>query len=465
MRSQLVVQQNDTIVALATPPGRSGIGVIRLSGSQSLRILRILVAAPEFNPPPNVLTLRHLFDPATNQILDQALVCYFKAPHSFTGEDVVEFHCHGSPLLLRAIIDLTLSLAARMASPGEFSLRAVANGRMKLSQAEAIRDLVDAQTDAAIRQATRQMQGAISSALQPLQDQLLKLIVRLESSLEFVEDDLPPTEHRQMVATLEGVRSQFEQMTGTFCRGRLLRDGLKVTLVGRPNSGKSSVFNKLLGHSRAIVTDIPGTTRDAITESIGVGGIPINITDTAGLRVSSDEVEAIGVDRTKREAADSDLLIVVVDGSQPLTSEDRVVLADTANRRRIVALNKSDLSTFSRARLGEYFPAEHESLKAICVSAKTGSGIDPLRDAITQPFANGNLNGEGLLITNARHYDLLVRATEAIRSSESLLMDRASEELTLVGLHNALRYLGELTGETTSDEILGEIFSTFCIGK
>jgi len=460
-----VVQQNDTIVALATPPGRSGIGVIRVSGSDSLRILRIMVASPDFNPSPNVLTLRDLFDPATNQILDRALVCYFKAPHSFTGEDVVEFHCHGSPLLLRAVIDVTLSLEARMASPGEFSLRAVANGRMKLSEAEAIRDLIDAQTDAAIRQATKQMAGAISGALQPLQDELLKVIVRLESSLEFVEDDLPQLEQEQLLAAVRGVRSQFAQMTATFRRGRLLRDGLRVTLVGRPNAGKSSLFNMLLGHSRAIVTDIPGTTRDSITESIGVHGVPIIITDTAGLRVSTDHIEAIGVDRTRREAADSDLLIVVIDGSQPLTAEDCEALAETSNRRRIVALNKSDLSTFSEARLGEYIPAPDETLNSISVSARTGSGIEALRAALAQPFVNGHLNSEGLLITNARHHDLLVRATEAIQASESLLMDHASEELTLVGLHNALRYLGELTGETTSDEILGQIFSTFCIGK
>ncbi len=460
-----MVEQSDTIVALATPPGRSGIGVIRLSGPQSLSILRILVASPEFNPTPNVLALRSLFDPATNQTLDQALVCYFKAPHSFTGEDVVEFHCHGSPLVLRAIIDLTLKLEARMASPGEFSLRAVANGRMKLSEAEAIRDLIDAQTDAAIRQATRQMEGAISSALQPLQDELLKVIVRLESSLEFVEDDLPQIEQEQLLASLRSVRSRFEQMAATFRRGRLLRDGLRVALVGPPNAGKSSLFNKLLGHSRAIVTEIPGTTRDAITESIGVRGIPIIITDTAGLRVSTDQIEALGVDRTKREAADSDLLIVVIDGSQPLTSEDREALAVTSNRRRIVALNKSDLSTFSEKRLSEDSLVQAERLNPISVSARTGSGIDKLRDALAQPFVNGNLNSEGLLITNARHHDLLVRATEAIRVSENLLMNHASEELTLVGLHNALRYLGEITGETTSDEILGEIFSTFCIGK
>jgi tRNA modification GTPase len=460
-----VVQQSDTIVALATPPGRSGIGVIRVSGPRSLSLLRVLVDSADFNPTPNVLTLRHLFDPATKQTLDQALVCYFKAPHSFTGEDVVEFHCHGSPLLLRAIIDITLTLGARMASPGEFSLRAVANGRMKLSEAEAIRDLIDAQTDAAIRQATRQMDGALSGALQPLQDELLKVIVRLESSLEFVEDDLPQIEQEQLLAALRRVRSQFQQMTATFSRGRLLRNGLKVTLVGRPNAGKSSLFNMLLGHGRAIVTNIPGTTRDAITESIGVHGIPVIITDTAGLRVSTDEIEAIGVDRTKREAADSDLIVVVIDGSQPLTSEDREALAETSKRRRLVALNKSDLSTFAEARLCEYFPARAETLNSVSVSAKTGSGIGKLRDALAQPFVNGNLSSEGLLITNARHHDLLVRATEAIRASENLLMVHASEELILVGLHNALRYLGELTGETTSDEILGEIFSTFCIGK
>jgi tRNA modification GTPase len=459
-----VVEQSDTIVALATPPGRSGIGVIRVSGARSLAILRTLVASPDCNPIPNVLTLRNISDPATNQTLDQALVCYFKAPHSFTGEDVVEFHCHGSPLLLRAIIDLTLRLDARMATPGEFSLRAVANGRMKLSEAEGIRDLIDAQTHAAMRQATKQMQGAISSALQPLEDELLQVIVRLESSLEFVEDDLPQIEHEQLVGTLRAVRSRFETMGATFRRGRLLRDGLRVTLVGPPNAGKSSLFNMLLGHSRAIVTDIPGTTRDAITEAIGVHGIPIIITDTAGLRVSTDEIEAIGVDRTKREAADSDLLIVVIDGSQPLTSEDRAALAETSNRHRVVALNKSDLSTFSEGRLSDLL-AKEETLDQIAVSARTGSGIDRLRAALAQPFLNGNLNGEGLLITNARHHDLLVRATEALETSEKLLMDRASEELILVGLHNALRYLGELTGETTSDEILGEIFSTFCIGK
>ena len=450
---------NDTIVALATPPGRGGIGVIRLSGPRSLHILRKLVACDDFDPEPNVLTLRSLIDPATNETLDRALVGYFKAPHSFTGEEVVELHCHGSPILLRTIVDLTLTLDARMATPGEFSLRAVANGRMKLSEAEAIRDLVDAQTDAAARQATRQMKGEISNALQPLKDELLKIIVRLESSLEFVEDDLPLVEQDQLVSSLRGLCLECERMASTFSRGRLLRDGIRVTLIGRPNVGKSSLFNGLVGHGRAIVTDIPGTTRDAITESIGVGGVPLVITDTAGLRVSTDQIEAIGVDRTRREAADSDLLVVVIDGSEPLTEADREVLSEAANRRYIIALNKSDLNGFSVTRITD------DRSSIVSVSAKTAAGLDGLRAAMLKPFTNGNANGEGLLITNARHHDLLMRAIDSIRSSENLLLDHASEEIILVGLLNALRYLGEITGETTSDEILGKIFSTFCIGK
>ena len=450
---------SDTIVALATPPGRGGIGVIRLSGPGSLRILRKLIACDDFNPEPNALTLRSLIDPATNETLDRALVCYFKAPHSFTGEDVAEFHCHGSPILLRTIIDVTLTLDARMATPGEFSLRAVANGQMKLSEAEAIRDLVDAQTDAAARQATQQMKGEISTALEPLKDELLKIIVRLESSLEFVEDDLPLIEQDQLIASLRGFRSQCEHMASTFSRGRLLRDGIRVTLIGRPNVGKSSLFNALVGHGRAIVTDIPGTTRDAITESIGVEGVPLIVTDTAGLRVSTDQIEAIGVDRTRRRAADSDLLIVVIDGSESLTQEDREVLSEAANQRYVIALNKSDLGGFSATRI------TGDRLSIVSVSAKTAAGLDGLRAAMLKPFTNGNANGEGLLITNARHHDLLTRAIDAVRSSENLLPDRASEEIVLVGLLNALRYLGEITGETTPDEILGKISSTICIGK
>jgi tRNA modification GTPase len=460
----VVVFHTDTIVALSTPPGRSGIGVVRVSGPDSLKILRVLVASDSFNPQPNLLTLKSLIDPATGETLDQALVCFFKAPHSFTGEDLVEFHCHGSPVLLRSLIEIILRLNARLAEPGEFSLRAVGHGRLRLTEAEAIRDLIDAQTDAALRQATRQLKGEISNTLQPAKDDLLTIIVRLESSLEFVEDDLPALENQGIKDSLERLRESLSKLAGTFQQGKLLRDGLKVALVGRPNVGKSSLFNRLLGHARAIVTAVPGTTRDTITESVGLDGVPLILIDTAGIRTSEDEIESIGVERTRRAAADADLIIVVIDGSENLLEEDLNVLAEVGEAKHLIALNKSDLASFSAAGLTDLMPPASFA-RVVSVSAKTEAGLESLCAAILEPFANGSAAGESLLITSARHYDLLLRAIEALESSTRLLSEGASEELLLVGLHNALRYLNEITGETTTEEILGQIFSTFCIGK
>jgi tRNA modification GTPase len=418
-----------------------------------------------FDPQPNLLTLRNIVDPFSRETLDQALVCFFKAPHSFTGEDVVEFHCHGSPILLRTIIDLLLRLDARLAEPGEFSLRAVMNGRLQLTEAEAIRDLIDAQTDAAVKQATRQLKGEISHRLQPAKEALLKIIVRLESSLEFVEDDLPEIEQEEIELTLQTLRIELQLLAETFGQGRLLHDGRTVALVGRPNVGKSSLFNMLLGHGRAIVTEIPGTTRDTIAEPIAVDGVPISLIDTAGIRAATDQIESIGVDRTRRAAADADLLIVVVDGSEPLSDEDNLVFDDVANKLHIVAINKSDLSTFSPAVISDVGKVGDHRVTTVSVSALTEAGLADLRAAILKPFVNGTRASEGLLITNARHHDLLLRCVAAIESSQELIRNRASEELILVGLHNALRYLGEITGETTTDDILGQIFASFCIGK
>ncbi len=454
----------DTIVALSTPPGRSGIGVIRVSGVESLSLLRTLIGADSYKPTPNVLSLKSLIDPDTAEALDEALVCFFKAPHSFTGEDVVEFHCHGSPILLRTIIDLTLKLGARLADPGEFSLRAVTNGRLRLTEAEAIRDVIDAQTDTALRQATRQLKGEISNRLRPVKEQLLEIIVRLESSIEFVEDDLPPLASQEISGSLQKLLDDLSRLRSTFSTGRLLRDGIRVALVGRPNVGKSSLFNSLVGHGRAIVTSIAGTTRDTLTEEIGVQGVPVVLIDTAGLRSSNDEIELIGVERARREAADADLLIVVIDGSESLHYEDQSVIDEVSDVRHLVALNKSDLPTFSTAAFAGKEPGPNCSA-VLSVSAKSEAGLETLRAAILSPFAEGNARSEGLLITNARHHDLLVRSIEAIGSSAQLLNERASEEMILVGLHNALRYLGEITGETTTEEILGQIFTTFCIGK
>ncbi len=451
----------DTIVALSTPPGRSGIGVVRLSGPRSLTIARALVRNQSFTPEPNHVRLMSLSDPQSGEVLDQALVTYFRAPNSFTGEDVLELSCHGAPVVLRLLVDAILRLDARLAEPGEFTLRALANGRMNLSQAEAVRDLIDARTNAAARQASRQLRGELSHRLQPIKDGLLEVIVRLESSLEFVEDDLPPVATSEIRISLRGLAQEVKKLAATFAAGRLLRDGLRVTLVGRPNVGKSSLFNRLLEADRAIVTEIPGTTRDTLTETINLDGVPVELTDTAGVRASCDVIESIGVERTKRAAADADLVVLVLDSSEPPTSEDEELLASINGSPTVVALNKTDLPPFRNG----WKNFAHTGAPVLSVSAKTGAGIDSLRTALVQPFVSFGSGAEELLVTNARHHDLLNRASAAIESSLDELDQAASEELILVGLHNALRFLGEITGETAPAQILQQIFSTFCIGK
>ncbi|OLE53048.1 MAG: tRNA uridine-5-carboxymethylaminomethyl(34) synthesis GTPase MnmE [Acidobacteria bacterium 13_1_20CM_3_53_8] len=456
------MHSTDTIVALSTPPGRSGIGVIRLSGKGALDITRSLVRDEDFNPEPNHVTLKKIRDPENDEAIDQSLITYFKAPHSFTGEDVIELSCHGSPVLLRQIVDLILRLDARAADPGEFTLRALANGRMNLSQAEAVRDLINAQTHAAARQAVRQLGGELSSRLQPIKDSLLEIIVRLESSLEFVEDDLPSIETSHISSKISNIADYVMNLAATFRAGRLLREGIKVTLVGRPNVGKSSVFNGLLSSDRAIVTDIPGTTRDSLSELISLEGVPVLLTDTAGIRSSDDKVESLGVERTRRAMADADLVIVVLDSSEPFNAEDNEALDSVADNLHLIAHNKSDLLFFENNNISEI---AHGARAIINVSAKTGAGLDALREAILEPFAISDIYDPGVLITNARHFDLLQRTHNELITSNEVLDEGRSEELILVGLHNALRFLGEITGETTTEDILSQIFSTFCIGK
>ena len=334
----------DTIVALITPAGRSGIGVIRLSGANSLAIVRKLTADENFVPKSRYAHLKKIYDLETAEVTDETIVSYFKAPNSFTGEDVVEIACHGSPVILRQIIDYCLRLDARTAEAGEFSLRALANGRMNLSQAEAIRDLIDAQTAAAARQSVRQLRGELSNQLQPLKDELLDIIVVLESSLEFVEDDLPDFQSEKIKSDLQAISVDLGKMASTFQSGKLLREGLRVALVGRPNVGKSSLFNALLGTDRAIVTEIAGTTRDQLHEKFTVNNIPISLIDTAGLRETSDLVESIGVERSKRAMVDADLVIVLIDGSENLTSEDEEIINQVKDLNHLIAVNKIDLS-------------------------------------------------------------------------------------------------------------------------
>jgi tRNA modification GTPase len=449
----------DTIVAVATSPGRSAIGIVRLSGPQSLDILRALLHDKSFTPEPRRVLLKQILR-ESGEVLDSALVSYFEEPYSFTGEEMVEISCHGSPVILRQVLDLAQSLGARLAEPGEFSLRACKNGKINLSQAEAIRDLIDAQSDAAAIQAVRQLKGELSAALHPAKEKLIQIIVRLESALEFVEDDLPQIQAAEIKKELNEVLASVERLAGTFATGRVLREGIKVTIVGRPNVGKSSLFNKLVGLNRAIVTEIAGTTRDTISETLSLRGIPVSLTDTAGVRVATDLIEEIGVERTHRAMADADLLVVVIDGSIELSEGDLAIVTQAMQSRHVVAINKCDLRN-SRVLTDQL---DH-SLKVVHLSALTGDGLEELTTAILAPFGSVDSETVGLLITDSRHYDLLRRTQTSLENSNEMLRQRVSEELVLVGLHNALKFLGEITGETTTEDILDEIFSTFCIGK
>lgn len=446
----------DTIVALATPVGRSGIGVIRLSGENSLSLVRRLVNQPTFQPKPRYAHLKKIYDLDSGDVLDEAVITFFQSPKSFTGEDVFEISCHGSPIVLRRIIDFCLNMDARLAEPGEFSLRALSNGRINLSQAEAIRDLIDSQTLFAVKQSVKQLEGEVSNQLQPIKDNLLDVIVVLESALEFVEDDLPAYQIENISRRLVEIVGRLDNLSNTYQAGRLLREGLSVAIVGRPNVGKSSLFNALLGHERAIVTDIAGTTRDQLNERLSINGIPISLIDTAGQRITNDIVETIGVQRAKQTMFEADLVVILLDGSHPLTVEDLDLVAGTNQLNRLFAINKADLPLNFESVLN------HEPLR---ISAKTGKGLAELKNAMIEPFLTGNAENSGFLISDARHFDLLNRTKSEVDISINLWHQSVSEEIVLAHLHNALNYLGQITGETTTEDMLTQIFSTFCIGK
>ena len=446
-----------TIVALSTPRGRGALAVIRLSGPDAIAIARHMSGVTDVEP--RRATLTTLRRPKDESELDHVLLTCFNAPHSLTGEDVVEISCHGSPAIVRSIIDTTLELGAVLAGPGEFTLRALSNGKINLAQAEAIRDLIAAQTEAAVKQASRQLHGELSNALGPFKEKLLEVIVLLESALEFVEEEIPAPRANEIDHDLAVVSDGVGSLARSYSAGRLLQEGIRVAVTGRPNVGKSSLFNSLVERERAIVTDIPGTTRDTLTEAIDLEGIPVILTDTAGLRETTDDIETLGIERTRRAMSDADLVLLVLDGSTGVGPDDRELLDQTENTHRLVIMNKSDLPGFN-------VPASCvEELRPITVSARTGDGLATLRAAILASV-NGNGSDEGgLLITNARHYDLLCNTQREIEAAREALRERHTEELVLVPLHNALKFLGQITGETTTEDILSEIFATFCIGK
>ncbi|MCS6816441.1 MAG: tRNA uridine-5-carboxymethylaminomethyl(34) synthesis GTPase MnmE [Blastocatellia bacterium] len=455
----------DTIAAISTPPGRSGIGVIRLSGPAAREIARMIFhpKSESADLSPRRATFGEIRDPHTGDLVDEAIVTFFPGPHSYTGEDLVELSCHGSPVVLRRVLELVLERGARAAGPGEFTLRAFLNGRLDLVQAEAIRDLIEAQTITQARVALRQMQGSLSRRLHPIRQALVDAIVQMETAVEFVEDDVMTESRSALMARLEGAIAELDAIAAQYRTGRIVREGIHVAIVGKPNVGKSSLFNRLLERERAIVTEIPGTTRDMLIETASIAGVPVHLVDTAGLREASDRVERLGIERSRQAIADADLVLVVLDGSQPLDADDRAVLEATASVPRLIAINKCDLPE----RLDPQSVRALEATAPLCrVSALTGQRLDELRQRILEIITSGSaFQPEDVILTNARHHRLIVAACERLREAHRALEEGYSEEVALVGLHDALRHLGEITGEVTIEDILDQIFSTFCIGK
>jgi tRNA modification GTPase len=452
-----IVPREDTIVAIATPMGRSGLGIVRMSGKDVRSLARRFLRTKRALVDRQALVGEWMDDAGCP--IDEVVATFFEGPRSYTGEDVLEVSAHGNPLVLARIVEAVRSAGARIAAPGEFTLRAVANGKMDLIQAEAVRDFIDAQTQAQARQAQRQLSGALSNRIRPVKERLVDVIARLEAAIDFAEDDLELPDVTTTTVALKEIRQDLEELQGTYKLGRLLANGLRLVIIGKPNVGKSSLFNRFVAADRAIVTEIPGTTRDVLTESVEFDGIPLRFSDTAGIRPATDPVERIGVARSLETLADADLVLVVLDGSEPLANQDEHILGSVQGLPHIVIFNKSDLP-----------PALDEAIlndrTAVRLSAKTGAGFGELQESIRRFLrtAGGDLLSDCLL-TNTRQNEAVLRAISALQSGRDALQNGVPHEMALLDLYESLAALNELTGEVVTDDILGRIFSTFCVGK
>ena len=437
----------DTIAALSTPPGRGGIGVIRMSGRDSLGIARQILKLSKTQPAPWTAQLAHLVDDAGHAV-DQVVVTWFQAPKSYTAEDVVEIACHGAPVVLRHCLDRALTAGARLAEPGEFTLRAYLNGRIDLPQAEAVRDLIEATTLFQARIAARQIEGSLSRRLKPLKNQLLELISLLEAGIDFAEDDISVAPPAEILRRLKPVLDGVAQMVASFARGSVVRAGLTLAIVGRPNVGKSSLFNRLLAQDRAIVTDLPGTTRDLVSEVASIEGIPVKLVDTAGIRQGEGLVETLGIERSFQAMADADVTLVVI--CEPRTpDDDRLIARAQSQGRWILVVNKCDLLLSGDPQ-------------ALNVSALTGQGMDALRRQI---LPAGITEPESGIVTTLRHERLLAESLVGLEQTRIATESGIPHEMLLLDLYGALAALDAITGATTADDILNRIFATFCIGK
>jgi len=454
--------QDETIAAIATPLGSGGVGVIRVSGGSSKDILKTLfVSSNGAGIDSHKMLYGWLVDPGSKAKVDQILACYMKSPKSFTGEDVVELYCHGGIAVLEKALGLALAAGARLATKGEFTKRAFVNGKLDLAQAEGVLDLVKSRTAKGAGYAVQQLDGKLSKAVSEIRQELLETLTELEGLIDF-PDDFPEVEYDQLNRRLKGVLSQINGLMASSMSNRIYSEGVATVIIGKPNVGKSSLLNALLSEDRVIVTDMPGTTRDSIEESMDLNGIPLRIIDTAGLRHPKDKAEEFGVERTENELQAADLVLIVVDGSQSLNDLDNDVIAKGRKKNAVLVLNKMDLG--QKLTLKEL---EDLGVKFFWVSAKSGEGIEQLKKGMFDHLSNTIVEkqGEGALVLNVRHTQCLEKAKEALQKASDSCAKAMPVDFITIDLKESVLSLGEITGELVSQEVLNTIFSKFCVGK
>jgi tRNA modification GTPase len=458
---------DDTIAAISTPIGAAGIGIVRISGKNAVEIGQKLFrgrkpvdfAAAESHK----LLYGHLIEPETGNVVDEVLVSVMKAPHSFTAEDVVEINCHGGVVALRKALECVINAGARLAEPGEFTKRAFLNGRLDLVQAESVMDLINAKTEKSLKVAVRQLAGGLSAKVGDIRQALLKTMAHIEAGIDFPEHDIEELSREQISTAVREVLAEIEQLIETAESGKILREGLRTVILGKPNVGKSSLLNALLQEKRAIVTDIPGTTRDVIEEFVSIKGIPLKIIDTAGIRETDDLVEKIGVEKTKEMLEEADLVLFMLDAVTGIEEEDRLIAGLVSGKTGFMLINKTDLSPEIDV---ESIAGLTEGMAPVKMSLRTGVGLDELKERIVQLVMAGQVDaGEGVMVTNVRHRNALVEARDSLQEVINTLALGMPTDCMAIDLRNAWDKLGEISGETLGEDVIDRIFSEFCIGK
>lgn len=454
----------DTITAIATAYGEGGIGIIRISGPQTFSILKkIFVPAKKKDIENRRMTYGHIINPDENQIIDEVLSVFMKSPHTYTKEDIAEINCHGGIVSLRKVLELVIKNGARLAEPGEFTKRAFLNGRLDLSQAEAVIDLIKAKTDKTFDVAMEQLAGTLSKEIEKIRSKIKDLLVELTVNIDYPDEDIEELTYENMEKEVLQISDMIEKLLTTADSGKIIKEGLKVAIIGKPNVGKSSLMNELLKETRAIVTEIPGTTRDTIEELISIRNIPIKITDTAGIRETQDQIEKIGIERSKRSFNEADLIIFVMDSSREISKEDEEIIEYIADKKSIVVMNKMDLGNkWSKNDIQKKLP----DAKILETSILERKGVDQIEDAIIHLVYNGQVKqNDSLLITNVRHKELLERAKKYLEDAQNMIFMREAMDFIEIDIKSAYEALGEIIGETVSDDIINEVFARFCLGK